>query len=808
VNYNTLQPDALALQTTVIDWLKSVNNFNNTASIALGQESTINETKEFYREFQQQIDRERRNVEQMELVMVIAAPMKAGKSTIINALVGMDLLPHRAAAMTTLPTEVVFGEEKEPILTLSDGTLSIFQDTWRDLRSKLSDESKIAEAQKKIQQYPHLEKLLKEIQQLEGLPISKETSGCDNLINALTTLNDIVRFCNLIKESLNPLLNLSSVPRIKTSLWRLPKTENLEDGIRLPIEGNLVIVDTPGPNEVGQYGLADVVREQLQKSSMVLLVLDFTGLSAEAAEQIKEDVKKVIDHLGSENLYVLVNKIDQRDELTDMTSDQLIQFVDANLGLFESSNIRTTNRVFECSAKRAFSAANFIQELQQPKAVSISQMRTAKAFNQEMFTEMGRGELKREQIENFFSIFKLEDTEELDTEKKQQLQKFAEKLWHSSGFESFLEKAITVLVNTTVPKVIKNTTKKTQKNLNDLYNFFHIRSATTETNVNEIKNAIESIKNKISDLNKSRSDLNQEVENTINTLQGEINKAFKTMLLQAEKGIQQHLYERFSRDFLADTQVKTSNREFTAGQDKRKLNSQEQADKFFNEVYEEEKKYAEKLLFNLRDSISILIDDQVNELVKSLEKNVQPIIENAWNELMNSFGKDLKFSSLPIKNMMDDVKPSTKNYIFLEKETVFEETTVKRRTWWHWFFIVPVEIKKTVPRINGIYVVLKKDIFDMIMTEIKQNMIKINTKLNEFISDYFNSKIIVIFKEINNSLVMQKNSLMQGIEDNKKSEIQKKQLVEKLTLLKERTEQEIKIAEKYQKYAEELDNVE
>lgn len=803
-----MQPDALALQTTVIDWLKSVNNFNNTASIALGQESTINETKEFYREFQQQIDRERRNVEQMELVMVIAAPMKAGKSTIINALVGMDLLPHRAAAMTTLPTEVVFGEEKEPILTLSDGTLSIFQDTWRDLRSKLSDESKIAEAQKKIQQYPHLEKLLKEIQQLEGLPISKETSGCDNLINALTTLNDIVRFCNLIKESLNPLLNLSSVPRIKTSLWRLPKTENLEDGIRLPIEGNLVIVDTPGPNEVGQYGLADVVREQLQKSSMVLLVLDFTGLSAEAAEQIKEDVKKVIDHLGSENLYVLVNKIDQRDELTDMTSDQLIQFVDANLGLFESSNIRTTNRVFECSAKRALSAANFIQELQQPKAVSISQMRTAKAFNQEMFTEMGRGELKREQIENFFSIFKLEDTEELDTEKKQQLQKFAEKLWHSSGFESFLEKAITVLVNTTVPKVIKNTTKKTQKNLNDLYNFFHIRSATTETNVNEIKNAIESIKNKISDLNKSRSDLNQEVENTINTLQGEINKAFKTMLLQAEKGIQQHLDERFSRDFLADTQVKTSNREFTAGQDKRKLNSQEQADKFFNEVYEEEKKYAEKLLFNLRDSISILIDDQVNELVKSLEKNVQPIIENAWNELMNSFGKDLKFSSLPIKNMMDDVKPSTKNYIFLEKETVFEETTVKRRTWWHWFFIVPVEIKKTVPRINGIYVVLKKDIFDMIMTEIKQNMIKINTKLNEFISDYFNSKIIVIFKEINNSLVMQKNSLMQGIEDNKKSEIQKKQLVEKLTLLKERTEQEIKIAEKYQKYAEELDNVE
>ncbi|CAF3878907.1 unnamed protein product [Rotaria sp. Silwood1] len=42
-----------------------------------------------------------------ELRMPIIAPMKAGKSTILNAVVGQNLLPTRNAAMTSIPTEIV-----------------------------------------------------------------------------------------------------------------------------------------------------------------------------------------------------------------------------------------------------------------------------------------------------------------------------------------------------------------------------------------------------------------------------------------------------------------------------------------------------------------------------------------------------------------------------------------------------------------------------------------------------------------------------------------------------------------------------
>lgn len=59
--------------------------------------------------------------------MAIVAPMKAGKSTIINAIVGQEILPSRSTAMTTLPTKVVFNSKlTEPTLTLSDEILSVF----------------------------------------------------------------------------------------------------------------------------------------------------------------------------------------------------------------------------------------------------------------------------------------------------------------------------------------------------------------------------------------------------------------------------------------------------------------------------------------------------------------------------------------------------------------------------------------------------------------------------------------------------------------------------------------------------------
>ena len=66
--------------------------------------------------------------------------------------------------------------------------------------------------------------------------------------------------------------------------------------------------------------MSAVVEEQLKNSSIILIVLDFTQLNNKAADDIKRQVKPIIDLLGKENLYVLVNKVDQRTENDPMLS--------------------------------------------------------------------------------------------------------------------------------------------------------------------------------------------------------------------------------------------------------------------------------------------------------------------------------------------------------------------------------------------------------------------------------------------------------------------------------------------------------
>jgi len=330
--------------------------------------------------------------------------MKAGKSTIINAIVGQDILPSRNAAMTTLPTEIVFDTElSEPILILTPQILAVFQETLLALKRKI--DTLEDRGRSKIAQYPHLAQLLEKIQAMGVVSIPAKTVGRSQITQTLTDLNDLIRLCSAIEPLADPLQSLLEVPRIYTPFWHSQTTEQSNQ------LGNLVIIDTPGPNEAGEnLRLLNVVYEQLQKSSLVLIVLDFTQLRTEAAQQVKKDVERVIQLRGQENLYVLINKVDQRTE-GDMTPEQVRQFVAAEFGIGGSGE---TNRVFEIAARWAFCATNFLLELQQHPSLDIAQMTTARALAQQ--------------------IFGIDWEEELEDATVEQLQPKAERLWKKSGF--------------------------------------------------------------------------------------------------------------------------------------------------------------------------------------------------------------------------------------------------------------------------------------------------------------------------------------------------------------------------------------
>lgn len=122
----TLKPNVQDLQSDVIDLLEQIGLLMNRASTALSSDVASQK----YAEFEQQVKQEVEKVKNLELRMAIVAPMKAGKSTITNAIIGQDILPSRNSAMTTLPTEIIFDAGlQEPILTLSPEIVTVFQET-------------------------------------------------------------------------------------------------------------------------------------------------------------------------------------------------------------------------------------------------------------------------------------------------------------------------------------------------------------------------------------------------------------------------------------------------------------------------------------------------------------------------------------------------------------------------------------------------------------------------------------------------------------------------------------------------------
>jgi len=207
-----LKPTVQELQKDVIELLAQITALMNRASKALDSEN--NEHK--YGKFQQEVVEAVSNVRELKLMMAIVAPMKAGKSTIINAIVGQEILPSRNAAMTTLPTEIIFDAElEEPSLTLSAEISTVFQETVLALRQMMQVFGK-EQMQEKIAQYPHLTQLLQEIQNTVGFPTRSKTIGREEIIKALTGLNDIIRLCSLLEPTKDPLGQLQDVPCIHT----------------------------------------------------------------------------------------------------------------------------------------------------------------------------------------------------------------------------------------------------------------------------------------------------------------------------------------------------------------------------------------------------------------------------------------------------------------------------------------------------------------------------------------------------------------------------------------------------------------
>ena len=666
------------VQKEIIELLSNISSLiENTKKSSIGSNCFGK-----YHQFQQQFSNVSVNITELQLRMAIIAPMKAGKSTIINAIAGRELLPSCATAMTTIPTEIVFNANySEPVLFLSVEIITIFKQIRQKIKHEI-DTSGLKSIKQTLARYPHLIPLLSDLSQ--DFNLSLEIRGQIAIKKTLDFLNQIIRLYSVIEPLVEPLTELNAIPKIKTSFLSLSGIEQIKN------LGELVIIDTPGPNEANaNLQLNAVVEEQLRRSSMILLVLDYTQLNSEAAEAIKKQIKPVLNLIGKDNLYVIVNKIDQRRK-GDITSEQVKEFIIADLDL-DLENIE--QHIFEVSAIRAFAATQFLLEIEQKPQAQLLELNSLEVLAQE--------------------VFGIDWDEEIEDINLKILVKKARKLWTKSGFAPFLDRAIAKILENVAPRSLITALNLSHRRLIEFKDDINLQGKAITKSKNKLKEEIKSLESDLVYLETCRNHL-KEIDNIKSRLKNNLELIIDDLKQQAKVNLENYFAEQEYKkgDIIKKADIKARELllinigdfdilpNFLSRNIKENLepkttgmidfSTSQEAEKFTKEALLYAKQRLEKLLYLTRQKIATEIDDTNKNLKKFLQQETQPLIDRARIRLKKSFEIALELPSPaidPERNVvMEDNIVKKKTRLI---ESGYEECVVKKRAWYYWFGIVP-----------------------------------------------------------------------------------------------------------------------
>lgn len=275
-------------------------------------------------------------LEELDMVLAVVGTMKAGKSTTNNAIVGLEVLPNRSTPMTALPTRIrhVPGQP-EPSMKLPK--VEPLNEALRILTTQLA----------RPEQYKKIENEERDLKSLAdrikvGMSFATEYQGQENIFTFLKELNDLVRLCQKLECEFPyaDYQNIDDLPMIEVAFCHLNEQASNQ--------GHFTLLDTPGPNEMGMAVLKKMMREQLQRASAVMVVMDATQVKSESDAEVRREVLSIAD-IVEDRLYVLVNKFDLADDSIDKAyiSQTLLQ------GKVPESNIFPVSAKFAYLANRA-----------------------------------------------------------------------------------------------------------------------------------------------------------------------------------------------------------------------------------------------------------------------------------------------------------------------------------------------------------------------------------------------------------------------------------------------------------------------
>lgn len=428
----------------------------------------------------EQLEDEQKKLANLELVLAVVGTMKAGKSTTINAIVGMEILPNRNRPMTALPTLIrhTLGVKQPRLLFANAQPVNKLIKQLKPALAKASPAHL-----KALNSNDDMQELIQRIEQQQDFVT--EHIGSEAIFEFLKGLNDLVRLSTELEVEF-PFAAYSQIdllPVIEVEFTHLSEMDN--------VSGRLALLDTPGPNEAGQKHLRPMMQDQLKKASAVLAVLDYTQLKSDADNEIRKNLEAIAGVTG-ERLYTLVNKFDQKDRNSD-GAEAVKKYVAESL----MKGIITEDRVFPVSSRLGYLAGQAKSEL----AIN-GKLPCHKAQPWvEDFAEEGFGRRWESKIDN-----------------AEQVQEAIEDLWIDSLFAQPLEQVVQQAYSNAAIFAVDSAAKKMLGFAEDIKNFLGVREQAFKKNAEDLKAQVASLQMNLKKMAEHEQSVSNEVDNSIQSL--------------------------------------------------------------------------------------------------------------------------------------------------------------------------------------------------------------------------------------------------------------------------------------------------
>ncbi|CAF1499344.1 unnamed protein product, partial [Rotaria sordida] len=487
------------------------------------------------------LESEIKKVKYFELRMPIIAPMKAGKSTILNAVVGQDLLPTRNAAMTSIPTEIVLnvtnledGKYVEPYLKLQKKFIEQMSKLQDDLCKYLKEKALHSDdLKRKLERHTHLIDTAENIRDKspKSPRLDTEISGTEHIRSVLTFINDVIRIyeCLIRNDAFSDTREfLDVLPRIYAPYIAVGDDKCIHDSL-----GNLVLVDTPGPNEATTSSfLKEIFYRELEKAAVILVVLNFKSLNTEIDESIAKSIQTIREAKhGNDSLYAIVNQVDQRRK-GDMTPQQIQDFVARRFNIGDpDSHSHEHKRVFETQALRALLAKQFLYEMKlyeknhQNEQFNVAEILCGEDFITEVYGISWNGTATRDQLKSM-----------------------AAKLWETSGFQLFLYEAIENLIQKAAPNCLKSAINQCRYCNSQLKENLQMRKNAMVKDAAKLHHQIDELKKDSKELEQVMSSQKK----TLETATKEVSKFIENHFYQAKANGIKQLNQLFDKANIED----------------------------------------------------------------------------------------------------------------------------------------------------------------------------------------------------------------------------------------------------------------